>query len=202
MCTSQLKEPGCVAAGGRSTTRSPRSPLRRRHELDLSVLRHPIEQAAARIGSALSSSSGQLPPPPGSAAPRTAFMFRAHRVQAARSAGSTCRVFSRLFRPLPRVVTVCEALENVHRKTRKSRSRWKGVCVLPYSIVCLPPPGSAAATIGPLPVRLRVNTRNEQNRKRQPALIGEFLVGHLRSPSSGMSPHCATGAVGYLSWLS
>lgn len=71
----------------------------------------------------------------------------------------------------------------------------EGVCVLPYSTVCLPPVGSAAATIGPLLVRLRANTRNEQNRKRQPALIDEFLVGHLRSPSSGMSPHCATGAV-------
>ena len=137
LCTTQMKEPGCVAAGRPFNNSAPAitaAPARRRRELELSVhLRHPVEQARRRQG---------------------------RPCRSADYSGS-CRELSRSAR---RSKTPIERQGN-HEPVEE------GVCVLPYSTVCLPPVASAAATIGPLLVRLRANTRNEQNRRRQPALI-------------------------------
>ncbi|WP_145665439.1 hypothetical protein [Bradyrhizobium stylosanthis] len=60
-------------------------------------------------------------------------------------------------------------------------------------LIRLPPAGSAAATIGSLLVRLLSQHAYEQHRKRQLALIDEFLGCFFRPPSFVWN--CTTEAV-------
>lgn len=148
-----------------------------------------VDQAAARTALALSTRTGERAPSRSSASCTACICIRlsAFRPPAALTVSVSC-VFRRLFCALRGSSRLRGVRERpIGRRGTHEPAERKGLRLSPYSPFGLPPQGSPAGVT-------RLKSDKERRGRRQRALIGEFLVGHLRSPSSEC-PHGTAEAV-------